>query len=90
MSDELVVLCEQCVAYLYNKPDVDEVNELRYQLFCANPSKSSSLPPTKDALYWHIQRAERSSSLMVAGPLGRSFSESRWPWVASSCTKPGH
>ena len=33
VSDELVVLCEQFVACLYNKPDVDEINELRYQLF---------------------------------------------------------
>ena len=64
-SDELVVLCEQFVACLYNKPDVDEINELRYQLFCANPSKSSSLPPTKDAcaLYWHIKRAKYQAAL---------------------------
>ena len=66
VSDELVVLCEQFVACLYNKPDayVDEINELRYQLFCANPSKSSSLPPTKDALYWHIQRANYQAALL--------------------------
>ena len=53
---------------LYNKPDVDEINELRYQLFCANPSKSSSLPPTKDALYWHIQRANYQAALYCGGP----------------------
>ena len=64
VSDELVVLCEQFVACLYNKPDVDEINELRYQLFCANPSKSSSLPQTKDALYWHIQRANYQAALL--------------------------
>ena len=64
VSDELVVLCEQFVACLYNKPDVDEINELRYQLFCANSSKSSSLPPTKDALYWHIQRANYQAALL--------------------------
>ena len=64
VSDELVVLCEQFVACLYNKLDVDEINELRYQLFCANPSKSSSLPPTKDALYWHIQRANYQAALL--------------------------
>ena len=59
-----VVLCEQFVACLYNKPDVDEINELRYQLFCANPSKPSSLPPTKDALYWHIQCANYQAALL--------------------------
>ena len=64
VSDELVVLCEQFVACLYNKPDVDEINELRYQLFCANPSKSSNLPPTKDALYWHVQRANYQAALL--------------------------
>ena len=64
VSDELVVLCEQFVACLYNKPDVDEINERRYRLFCTNPSKSASLPPTKDALYWHIQRANYQAALL--------------------------
>ena len=42
----------------------EEINELRYQLFCANPSKSSSLPPTKNALYWHIPRANYQAALL--------------------------
>ena len=46
---------------------MDEINELHYQLFCANPSKSSSLPPTKDALYWHIQRANYQAALWRGG-----------------------
>ena len=82
VSDELVVLCEQFVACLYNKPDVDEINELRYQLFCANPSKSSSLPPTKDALYWHIQRANYQAALLRRA-LSHQFYRGRkrgWQW----------
>ena len=80
VSDELVVLCEQFVACLYNKPDVDEINELRYQLFCANPSKSSSLPPTKDALYWHIQRANYQAALLRLALSADPFSSPDGHW----------
>ena len=51
---------------LYSMEDsrLANIYEMRYKLFCANPTQSSALPPTEDALYWHICRANYQSALL--------------------------
>ena len=63
LGDETVPLCEQFVSLLNNKPHIDDINELRYQVFCTNPGQSSCLLPTKDALFWHICRANYQAAV---------------------------
>ena len=58
VSEDLVQLCEVFVCRLYGKGSLSCVDDLRYELFCQSSRMSyAELPPTKDALRHHIQRA---------------------------------
>ncbi len=63
VSDQLYTLCEKFVCQMYGKPEMNSVNELRYQLFRSRTSHSMSLPPTKDALNLHVQRCNYQAAL---------------------------
>ena len=62
MSEQTEKLLEEYVCRLYGNSTVDDINEVRYRKFLANrvpdPRK---LPPTQDALYLHIKRANYQS-----------------------------
>ena len=55
---DLEVLSKECQSYVCKMygHDGDDVNAVRYSLFCAKAAESTQLPPTKDALKLHIKR----------------------------------
>ena len=57
-TDDLINNCIRFVCALYGKV-MDDVDELRYQLFCAKRGKvdPSALPPCKSTLILHIKQA---------------------------------
>lgn len=55
-TDLLHYECEALTCALYGVPGVP-INEARYKLFCAKSPQCYQLPPTKDALEKHVQRA---------------------------------
>ena len=62
VSDDLFKGCEKFVCALYGGKGSD-VNKLRYSKFCATNAQSSRLPPTKDALKKHTQRANYQAAV---------------------------
>lgn len=48
---------EDFVCALYGYANYHDVNELRYHLFCSKNVQSNKLPPCKDSLQKHVQRA---------------------------------
>ena len=57
---------ERFVCALYNDPSCNDVNELRYKLFCKSKNlQSHQLPPTKEALtyMYHLKRANYQAFL---------------------------
>lgn len=49
---------ERFVCFLYNDPKCENVNELRYKIFCkAKNLQSHQLPPSRSALVNHLKRA---------------------------------
>ena len=42
---------------MYGRPEIHDVNELGYRLFCFDRSSSSQLPPCRDTLHLHAKRA---------------------------------
>ena len=56
VSDDLFKGCEKFVCALYGRKGFD-VNKLHHSKFCGTNAQSNRLPPTKDALKTHIQRA---------------------------------
>ena len=81
ISDQLKSLCGKFVCVMYGKLTVANVNELRYQIFRTNPSQSSGLPPTEDALFYHMCRANYQAALwkralqtdVLPGPVGHGW-----------------
>ena len=55
-TDELLANAEQVVCNLYNMPEVKHVDEARSSLFLKVRSPES-LPPSRDALYFHLQQS---------------------------------
>lgn len=54
-DQDMLTACESFVCALYGHSE-SCVNELRYTLFCKKNISNQSLPPSKDALYLHLQR----------------------------------
>ncbi len=56
---ELVTGVQEFVCALYGKPAAKNVNALRHQLFASTRAAADSrrLPPSKNALWHHVQRA---------------------------------
>lgn len=48
---------EAFVCRLYGCPSFTDINNLRYHLFCKKTLQSNQLPPCKDSLIKHVQRA---------------------------------
>lgn len=72
ISPELQSRLEELVCLLYaSKPATANVNELRYTLFCSHKGniESHQLPPCKDSLVKHLQRA---NFLVLKMPSNRS------------------
>ena len=73
VTDDLVDQCEKFVCLLYGKM-ISDVDELRYQIFCAKGGKvdPSALPPCKTTLILHIKRANYQACVwrraVVANP----------------------
>lgn len=61
-TDQLLSACERLVCAIYGY-DSDDVNEVRYALFCAKAAESSQLPPTRDALRLHVRRANYQAGI---------------------------
>lgn len=59
---DLYSLCEEFVCSLYRCPGRN-VHNVRYKLFCSRSSESCSLPPTRDALEKHANRANYQSAI---------------------------
>ena len=58
-----VVACMEFTCALYGKPGTADVNEVRYQMFCANACQAHQLPPCKDALLKHISHANYQAAI---------------------------
>ncbi|XP_071943683.1 uncharacterized protein [Antedon mediterranea] len=65
LSDELVCDLETFVCRLYGHKN-KSVNEVRYAMFSMNVRAENMMPPNKDALYKHIQRANYQASIHKA------------------------
>ena len=62
VTSELYDACEQFTLHMYGSTSTN-VNEARYTLFCSKSHQSQQLPPTRDALNKHIQRANYQAAL---------------------------
>ena len=62
LVDELQESLEQFVCHLYGHPGND-VNHLRYKLFCSSSASERSLPPCKNALIQHSRRANYQAAI---------------------------
>lgn len=89
LSPELMDKLEAftCLMYVPKTPTT-EINDLRYQLFCAKKGKieSHQLPPCKDCLTKHAQRANYQAAIWrrcleqdprVPSPIGRGWKMER-------------
>lgn len=54
---------EAFVCALYGRPTLLDVNEARYNLFCAKGSSTAQLPPCRDALQQHAKRANYQAAI---------------------------
>ena len=63
LSDDQFAKLERFVCALYGRPEIRDVNKLRYKLFCSNRSSSSLLPPCRDALHVHAKRANYQAAV---------------------------
>jgi hypothetical protein len=58
---------ERFIIIVYERTSVlEDINESRYQLFCKKNRSLENLPPTKDALLLHIQRAIYQSGVWTS------------------------
>ena len=82
VSDDLMKLCETFVCQLYGSKTHTNVNDLRYHLFASKAAQGDQLPPTRDALKLHIQRANYQAAIWrrsleanpdVPSPVGRGW-----------------
>ncbi|XP_078728559.1 uncharacterized protein LOC144944341 isoform X1 [Lampetra fluviatilis] len=85
VSDELFQKIVQFTYRLYvANSSTGEMNELRYQLFCTKRGEveSSQLPPCKDCLFMHVQRANYQAAIwkccLQANPVVPSPAECGW------------
>lgn len=66
VSSELQANLEELVCLWYaSKPGTSDVNQLRYNLFCSRKGETEShqLPPCKDSLTKHVQRANFQAAI---------------------------
>lgn len=54
---------EQLVCKLYRVPNLTSVNEARYSLFAASHATGHALPPTQNALIYHLKRASYQAAI---------------------------
>ena len=71
MPQALMELCERFVCLLYRSSAITDVNKLRYHIFAPKASPSDQLPPTKDALYQHVLRANYQASIWQRALYGK-------------------
>uniref|UniRef100_A0A8C4NGS3 Uncharacterized protein n=1 Tax=Eptatretus burgeri TaxID=7764 RepID=A0A8C4NGS3_EPTBU len=57
VTDELVSLLEDFVCKLYSQQEYSHVNNARYSMFLMATRNESIMPPNRDALIKHVQRA---------------------------------
>uniref|UniRef100_UPI00358F76CE radixin-like n=1 Tax=Myxine glutinosa TaxID=7769 RepID=UPI00358F76CE len=57
VTDELVSLLEDFVCKLYSQQEYSHVNDARYSMFSMATRNESVMPPNRDALIKHVQRA---------------------------------
>ena len=62
-SQALMSLCEAFVYRMYSQIAINDVNVLRYRLFCSRSTQSTSLPPTRNALVLHVHRANYQAAV---------------------------
>ena len=48
---------EQCVCHLYGYGDLHSINQVRLKLFVKGKCSVDCLPPTQDAIHFHLMRA---------------------------------
>ena len=85
LSEELFQRIEEFTSHMYAaNSSTGEVNQLRYQLFCAKRGEveSSQLPPCRDCLLMHVERANYQAAIwkrsLHASPVVPSPTEHGW------------
>ena len=63
VSEDTVATIEAFVCSLYGQKDCSKVNEARYILFSTANREENIMPPNKDSLLKHIQRANFQSAI---------------------------
>ncbi|XP_030848031.1 uncharacterized protein LOC115918836 [Strongylocentrotus purpuratus] len=81
LTDDLVSTLEEFVCKLYGMKEISKVNEARYAFF-SMATRQEDMPPNKDALMKHIQRANYQTAIWrrclesqpdVPSPVGRGW-----------------
>ena len=85
-TTELLNVCERFVCRLYQQQsDSDDINLLRYKIFCKTSQQNQSLPPCKDSLIQHLLRANYQCAIwrsaiipkpQLPSPIGNGWKES--------------
>ena len=82
---------EKFFCILYGMPLVDDINKVRLHLFLKK-SNQEALPPTRDALYLHIQRAHYQSFIWkrahLPKPIIPEATEFGWKMTDTQTLKP--
>ena len=63
VTDALLEHCEKFVCAMYGKAQCTSVNHLRYLLFTTRACHTSQLPPCRNSLYHHLQRANYQAAV---------------------------
>ena len=63
VSEEMVTALEAFVCALYGQKGCLQVNEARYVLFSSASREENSMPPNRDSLFKHVQRANFQAAI---------------------------
>ena len=61
--NQLAQSCEAVVCSWYGYPGANNINDVRYAMFCCKAGDSSQLPPTQNALQEHVHRANYQAAV---------------------------
>lgn len=83
LTTELFEMCEKFICRLYWwKSNINNINMLRYKIFCKKPRKNERLPPCQDSLIQHLKRANYQCAIwklsLIPKPIIPSPIENGW------------
>jgi hypothetical protein len=70
LSKATIKNLETFVCRIYGHTKIDDINEARFKDFCAKTLDEKRLPPTKDSLHLHFQRANYQARIYKLALLG--------------------